>query len=170
MLRRFLIPRSLVSLLCLLRFRALVSPRAEVELAPGLELGRGVRIGSFTKLKVGEGRCRIGDRTSIATGGFFSAGTAGIEIGEDCLIGPNVVVVGSRYRYQDPNQPLRLQGHVSEGVRIGSNVWLCSGSCVTDGVEIGSGVIVSPNSVVTSDLPANAIAKGDPAEVVYVRK
>lgn len=55
-------------------------------------------------------------------------------------------------------------------MRIGRNVLVGAGACILDGAEIGGGVIIAPNSVVTGRIPANAIAKGDPARVVFQRR
>ncbi|MGH6635936.1 MAG: hypothetical protein ACRED0_07310 [Gammaproteobacteria bacterium] len=78
----------LVSLICFVKYRAYVSPRAEVDLVLQLTLGPGVRISSFTKIKI-SGPLIIGSNAQIATGCIIGAGPKGLEIGEDTLIGSN---------------------------------------------------------------------------------
>ena len=56
MLRRFLLPAPLVSVVAWVKWRAQVSPRAEVELSPNLALGRGTTVSSFAKIKSSQGR------------------------------------------------------------------------------------------------------------------
>jgi len=168
--RRVIQPGVLVTLRAYLKFRAFVSPRAEVELGPNLQLGRGTTIGSFSKVKSAAGPLWIGQRVDVGAGVFISPGEAGIRIGDDCLISPHVSITGSNYRYELLDQTFREQGHSSAGIRIGANVWLGAGSRILDGAEIGSGVIVSPNAVVSGRIAENSIVQGDPGRVVFQRR
>jgi acetyltransferase-like isoleucine patch superfamily enzyme len=169
-LRRFALPGVVVSLYYLLRYRCYISPRAEVEIAPDLRIGPGVRISSYTKVKSGGGQLTIGAHTSITTGCSLSTGARGVEIGEHCLIGPNAVILGSNYQYGDVAKRFDEQEMVSKGVRIGDNVWVGAGAIVLDGSTLGSGVIVTPNSVVSGKIPANTIVQGNPGKVVFERR
>jgi acetyltransferase-like isoleucine patch superfamily enzyme len=54
-------------------------------------------------------------------------------------------------------------------VRICSRAWIGNGSHIMKGVTIGEGAIIGANSVVISDIPAYALAMGNPAEVI-IRK
>ena len=166
---RFLVPRAVVTLWYWVRFRAFVSPRAEVDLSPNLRLGRGTRVSSFVKIKAADGPLHVGARVDVGCGAVLTSGTGGLRIGDDCLVSPNVCVIAANYRYDVVDSPIRLQGLVSRGIVIGSNVWLGAGCCVLDGAAIASGVIVAPNSVVGAALPNNAVAHGSPARVIYTR-
>ena len=169
--RRFLVPRAWVTLRAYLRFHCTLSPRAEVEMGPHLQIGKGSTIGSFTKVKTADGPLSIGRNVDIATGCFLSSHTAGVTIGDDCLIGPNVSIVGNNYRYDDLETPIRLQEKTSEkGIRIGSNVWIGAGCVLLDGADVGSGSILAPNSVVSSALPENSIVQGNPGKVIFTRR
>lgn len=95
--QRFLCPAFLVSLYYLLKYRAIVSTRAEVELSSKVHLGRKTTIGSFTKLKATDGPLRIGIRSGIANGCFIAASAGGLYIGDNFICGPNVVIVASNY-------------------------------------------------------------------------
>jgi acetyltransferase-like isoleucine patch superfamily enzyme len=170
LLLRVLTPGFAVSGWAWLRFRACVSPRAEVEAGPLLTLGAGSRIGSFVKLKALDGPVRIGARVDVASGAFLSGGAGGVAIGDDCLIGPNAAVIGSNYRYDDLAVPIREQGTTSKGIRIGRDVWLGAGCCVLDGAEIGDGAIVTPCSVVSGKVPPGAVVAGNPAKVIFTRR
>ncbi|MBN2345125.1 MAG: acyltransferase [Candidatus Aminicenantes bacterium] len=168
--QRFLVPRWVVSLFLLLKFRCRVSTRAEVELSPRLWIGRGSEIGSFTKIKASFGPLRIGRNCFIGPGCFIAAHEGGVTIGDDCLISPNVSILSSNYNYQRLDLPIGRQGYTSLGVTIGDNVWIGSGACVLDGAVIGSGVIVTPNSVVAGKVPENVIVQGNPAKVIFTRR
>lgn len=170
LLRRFLTPAPVVSLLAYLRYKAFVSLRAEVELSKLLTLGQKVRISSFCKVKASHGKLKIGDRTSIATGCFISAGENGTHVGSDCLIGPNCTIISGTFRYSRLDMTFEEQGHESKGTRIGNNVLLGAGTAVVDGAQIGSGVIIGANSVVSGRIPDNAVVQGNPAKVIFVRR
>lgn len=169
LLGRFL-PAPLVTLVYWLKFGCFVSPRAEVEYSRWVTIGRRTQISSFTKIKASNGPLTIGRDVSIGTGCFLQSGTVGLSLGDDCLISPHVTIVASNYRYDRLDVPIHRQGYTSRGVRIGSNVWLGVGVVVLDGSDIGDGAIVAPNSVVSGRLPANAIARGDPAKVIFERR
>ena len=166
--RRFF-PASLTSLWYWYRFGAKVSPRAEVELSPTVELGRGTQIGSFCKIKA-SGPLVIGANTQIATGCFLGAGPKGLHIGEDCLMGPNCVVLTGEYRYDDLAVPLRLQGHISKGTRIGRNVFIGAGTVIVAGSNVGDDVIIAAGSIVSGTVPAATIVSGNPAKVLFQRR
>ena len=52
---------------------------------------------------------------------------------------------------------------------IGNDVWLGYEALIMPGVKIGNGAIVAARSVVTSDVPAYAVAGGNPARVIKMR-
>ncbi len=171
LVRRFLTPGFVVTLRAYLRYRALVSPRAEVEITPHLALGRGSVVSSFTKIKATDGPLRIGRNVEIAVGCMVSSYSAGVEIGDDCLVGPNVSIVGNNYRYDDLETPIRLQDKMSsQGIRVGANVWIGAGCCLLDGADVGSGSILTPNTVVAGRIPPNSIVQGNPGKVIFTRR
>jgi len=53
--------------------------------------------------------------------------------------------------------------------RIGNDVWIGAGAYVKAGVSIGDGAVVGMATVVTRDVPAYAIAAGNPARVIRMR-
>ena len=170
-LRRFLTPGFVVTLHAFLKYRCRVSPKAEVEITRHLSIGEKSIVGSFTKIKATDGPLRIGRHVEIANGCVITSHRAGVEIGDDCLIGPNVSIIGNNYRYDDLQTPIRLQEKVSDkGIRIGANCWIGAGCVILDGADIGSGTILTPNSVVSGRLGENSIAQGNPAKVIFTRR
>ena len=122
-----------------------------------LETGQGgsIRIGADTflhprcQVMAYKGDVVIGEHTSIAPGCAFYAYNHGMKPGE--LL---------------KKQPLETRG----GIRVEDGVWLGFGVMVLDGVTIGEGAVVGAHAVVTADIPANAIAAGNPARVIRSRE
>ncbi|HEX5760978.1 MAG TPA: acyltransferase [Thermoanaerobaculia bacterium] len=171
LLRRFFVPGFVVTVHAFLKYRCMVSHRAEVEITPQLQIGRHSVISSYTKIKARDGPLTIGRHVEVATCCVITSHGAGTEIGDDCLIGPSVSIIGNNYRYDRLDVPIRLQEKFStKGIRIGANVWIGAGCTILDGAHIGSGTIVAPNSVVAGPLPENSIAQGSPARVIFTRR
>jgi len=169
LVRRMLTPMLVVQGYYYLKHRALVSGRAEVDLAGATSWGAGCVISAFTKVKI-TGPFVMGRRVHIATGCFIDSGRSGLTIGDDVLIGPNCTLVAVNYRFDRVDLALPDQGLVSKGIRIGHRVWLGANSVVLDGAEIGDDVIVSAGSVITGQVPPRSIILGNPARVVFTRR
>ncbi|MFR8726455.1 MAG: CatB-related O-acetyltransferase [Dysosmobacter sp.] len=52
---------------------------------------------------------------------------------------------------------------------IGNDVWIGQGVLIKPGVTIGNGAVIGMGSVVTHDVPAYAVAAGNPARVIKMR-
>ena len=101
-----------------------------------------------------------------------------IEIGRDTAISFGVTVVDHNFHPTNPadRRYMRHTPHrsperspryaASAPIIIGENVLLGSGSRICKGVTIGDNAIIAANAVVTHNVPANAIAAGNPARVV----
>ena len=101
-----------------------------------------------------------------------------VEIGRDTAISYDVTIVDHNYHPTNPadRRYMRHTPHRSEErspkyaankpIIIGENVWIGSNARIQKGVTIGDNAIIAANSVVTKDVPANAIAAGNPAKIV----
>lgn len=87
-----------------------------------------------------------------------------IRIGDNCMFGPNVILVTAGH----PVEPgLRAQGmQFNDRIVIGNNVWLGAGVTVLPGVTIGDNAVIGAASVVTKDVPAGVVAVGNPCRVL----
>jgi len=84
-----------------------------------------------------------------------------ISIGDHTSFAPRVQILAHDASCR------RSLGHTRLApVRIGSRVFLGADSLVLPGVTIGDGAVVGAGSVVTRDVPAGALVRGVPAEVV----
>lgn len=135
-----------------------------------IQIGSDVSVmsGSYLYAHGGAG-LTIGSRTSINHNVTLGAAGGKITIGNDVLIGPNVVIRAADHVFSDLNRPIRDQGHRYGEIVIGDDVWIAANVVVTSGVQIGSHSVVAAGSVVTHDVPAKAIVGGVPARVMASR-
>lgn len=103
----------------------------------------------------------LGRRVFINSGCRFQD-QGGITIGDDCLIGHNVVLATLNHDL-DPSR--RADMHPAPIV-IGRNVWVGANATVLPGVTIGDDAVVGAASVVTKDVPPASVVVGSPARVV----
>jgi len=151
----------------------------EVFLEPRTRLLRhpeNIQLGDGIVIKEGACLCptnmesyvRIGSWTTVGYHSFIFA-TAGIEIGQHCLVAPFCYLVDANHGIAR-NELIRTQPMSASPISIGDDVWLCAGVTVLKGVTIGSGAVISAGAVVSEDIPEYCIAAGNPAKVVGERK
>lgn len=133
----------------------------------GCEIGDNTKIGAFVEVQknavIGK-NCKISSHTFICEG---------VLIEDNVFIGHGVTFINDSYpRATNPGGELQTEEDwkveptlIKQGASIGS------GSTILSKVTIGEGAIVGAGSVVTRDVPANAIAVGNPARVTrYIDK
>ena len=103
----------------------------------------------------------LGKRIFINAGCKFQD-QGGVAIGDDTLIGHNVVIATLNH---DLAPGRRADMHPAP-VAIGRNVWIGSNATILPGVSTGDDAVVAAASVVTRDVPAGAVVVGSPARVV----
>lgn len=89
---------------------------------------------------------------------------AEVRIGDRVLFGPGVQIYGTTH----PLDPIeRASGkEFCAPVIIGDDCWIGGGAIILAGVTIGDGAVIGAGAVVTGDIPARAVAVGNPARVV----
>jgi acetyltransferase-like isoleucine patch superfamily enzyme len=102
--------------------------------------------------------------------GSYINGIGNVIIGNDCMIGPHVVIISGTHNYTDLTVPIRKQGSVKKRIVIEDNVWLAANVNVMPGVRIGKGSVIGAGAVVTKDIPPYSIAVGVPARIIKSRK
>ena len=110
----------------------------------------------------------VGKYISIGEGCYFNAGTTfiddwKIEIGKNCLFGPNVTLCTTGHPIS-PNH--RMDGMYSFPIKIGDTCRIGANVIVLPGVTIGDNSVIGAGSVVTKDIPANVVAAGNPCRVL----
>ncbi len=104
---------------------------------------------------------RIGKRVFINAGCRFQD-QGGITIGDDCLIGHNVVLATLNHDL-DPSH--RGDLHPAP-ITLGRNVWVGANVTILPGVTVGDNAVIGAGSLVNKSIPANAVAVGTPAKVI----
>jgi acetyltransferase-like isoleucine patch superfamily enzyme len=123
---------------------------------PGAKIGREVNLCDHTFV---ENDVIIGDRVTVKSGVQL---WDGIRLEDDVFIGPNVTFTNDRFprSKQYPERfPLTT---VKRGASIGAN------ATILPGVTIGEQAMIGAGAVVTKDIPAYAVAVGNPAKVIRV--
>jgi acetyltransferase-like isoleucine patch superfamily enzyme len=113
-------------------------------------------------------RLRIGKNTGIAAYCQFHAG-AGIHIGCDVLIGPNVMIWSQSHVYDDGTKLIRSQGWKRQPVAIEDDVWVGAGAIILPGVRLARGSVVAAGAVVTESTEPYSVVAGVPARQIKSR-
>ena len=157
--------------------------------------GRGVVLGGKMPFVTGHTQIHVGDQVTFGGNVAIISGRMYDEpkliIGNRCAISWNCIIAVNREvvleddvwithdcRISDseghPREiDLRLAGlpadpREARPVRICRGAWIGNGTHIMKGVTIGEGAVIGANSVVISNIPAYALAMGNPAEV-YIR-
>ena len=110
------------------------------------DCGKNITVGKHVFLNVG---CKFQDQ-----GGIF--------IGDETLIGHNVVLATLNHAMEPEDRATMIPAPI----HIGKRVWIGSNATVLPGVTIGDGAIVGAGAVVTKDVPGNTVVGGVPARVL----
>ena len=105
----------------------------------------------------------LGKRVFVNSGCCFQD-QGGIEIGDDVLIGQQVVIATLNHDLA----PARRGNMFPAPVKIGNKVWIGAHVTILPGVTVRDGAVVGAGAVVTKDVPANAVVAGVPAKIIKI--
>lgn len=141
-----------------------VQPMRELTFGPGASISPNAVFSNASRITIGR-NARIGARCHLWAG--HKSGR--ITIGDDVLFGPEVMLTAATYRFND-GHPVTDQVMDEADIEIGNDVWLGTRAIVLPGAKIGNGAIIAAGALVRGEVPAMAIAAGQPARVVGTRK
>lgn len=128
-----------------------------------ISLGERVYVGHDTMLKgYHKGFMEIGHDTWIGQRCFFHS-AAGLRIGCEVGIGPEVKILTSAHDFDSRHQPVIRYPVRFQPVSIEDGVDIGIGAVILPGVTVGEGSVIGAGSVVSHDVPAYEVWAGVPA-------
>lgn len=120
----------------------------------------------------------FGNGSNIVVGnnsGFgrnFWVQNTNLKIGNNVMMGQNVMILGGGHQNVRTDIPMIEQGNLGKSVlTIGDDVWIGARVIILGNTQtIGNGVIIGAGSVVTKPIPDFAVVAGNPARVIRFRK
>lgn len=133
-------------------------------------IGRKFRVCPDVKIiSENSGKILIGENFFANYNTFIYSSESYIKIGNDCLLGPDVLIINTNHVVQK-NKLIREQASISQPINIGNDVWIGAKSTILAGVTIGDGAVIAAGSVVNKNVEANAIVGGVPAKFIKYRE
>ena len=105
----------------------------------------------------------LGERVFINEGCCFQD-QGGIEIGDDCLIGQQVVIATLNHDLKSEYRKDMLP----QKVKIGKNVWIGAHATILPGVTIGDNAVIAAGAVVNKSVAKNTVVAGVPAKIIKI--
>ena len=96
-------------------------------------------------------------------------GKGKITIGNNVLIGPNVVLRSSNHSFKTTKKSIMEQGMTEGEIIIHDDVWIGSNAVILPNCEVGNGAIIAAGAVVTSNIDSYSIVGGVPAKLIKKR-
>tara|TARA_B100000989_G_C19415982_1_gene416468 strand:+ start:313 stop:900 length:588 start_codon:yes stop_codon:yes gene_type:complete len=137
------------------------------ELGVTLSCPKNINIGnnaSFMKgcsLNSYDGKINIGENISVNKNVDINSSNKGfIQIGNDVLIGNNVVIRASDHIYKNKNKFKKINesGHTGGEVIIGNNVWIGANCVILKNVIIKDDAVIGAGTIVKKNVGSNEIS------------
>ena len=129
-----------------------------VVILKGAKIGKECNICAQTLI---ESDVIIGDRVTLKSGVQLWEGT---RIEDDVFIGPNVTFTN------DPYPRSKEYPEQFSGITIKRNASIGANATLLPGITIGAYAMIGAGAVVTRDVPAHAVAAGNPAKILRYEK
>lgn len=130
---------------------------ADVEIAKGgkLVLGKGVAIGARSQCLVVKGATlKMGDMSSLNSDCKIVCQES-IEIGNNTIFGPNVLVYDHDHVF-DTENGVRRKEYKSSSIVIGNNCWIGANTVILRGTRIGDNCLVGAGCVLKGNYPSGS--------------
>jgi acetyltransferase-like isoleucine patch superfamily enzyme len=128
----------------------------------GCAVGDNTKIGAFVEIQK---NATIGNNCKISSHSFICEG---VTIEDNVFIGHGVMFINDSYpraTRQDGSLQTEADWKVERTV-VSTGASIGSGATILANVTIGENALIGAGSVVTKDVPANAVAVGNPARII----
>lgn len=137
----------------------------------GITFGNNVSIGDFSRVIVSTTLNNLGEHitlgNNVGIGEYaYLGGGGGLSIGDNCIVGQYFSCHPENHKYDNPDLPIKEQGVIRQGIKIGENCWIGAKVTILDGVTIGNNCIIAGGAVVNKAFPDNSIIGGVPAKLI----
>lgn len=136
--------------------------RAALLRAFGASVGRDVRVHPTVRIAI-PWNLALGDRASVGDGAILYA-LGPIAIGPDATVSQGAHLCAGTHDFRDPAMAL-----LKPPIAVGAGAWVCAEAFVGPGVTVGPMAVLGARAVAMRDVPAAAVAAGNPARVVGTR-
>lgn len=136
----------------------------EVNKAGSFEFGRGVLIGKRVSLKIRENAKFIMGNMSAINDDCKIVCHEFIKIGDNTIIGPNVMIFDHDHIFNKENGVMRKE-YKCKKIIIGKNCWIGAGAIILRGTEIGDNSVVGAGAIVKGIFKASSKIVGSTASL-----
>jgi acetyltransferase-like isoleucine patch superfamily enzyme len=142
----------------------------EFVLADSMQFKGRVLLAEYCYFNADGGLIVVGNNVAFNRGVHINAACGGkIQIGNNSLIGPGVIMRTANHQYSRTDINIQVQGHIAADIIIEDDCWIGASAIILGGVHIGKGAVIGAASVVTKDIPSMAVAVGVPAKIIKYR-
>lgn len=148
------------------KYCRLGASKATIELGNNNRLFQRAVLNTYVSSAVkGEGIV-TGSQCVIGVNAVLGAGNGGLYIGNNVLIGPNVVIATGGHDYNRVDLTAIEQSYKGSPISIGDNVWIGSSAVVLGGVTIGEHSVIAAGTVVTKDVEPYTVFGGEAGRTI----
>ncbi|MGM0113028.1 acyltransferase [Enterococcus sp. DIV0187] len=131
-------------------------------------VGKNANVRPYVKLSYLE-NISIGMNSSIGDRSWIIAADK-VIIGNDVLMGPEVMIFTQNHEITNTNTKLINGGTIKKPVLIEDDCWIGARVIILPGAHIKSGTVIAAGSVVPGkEFPRNVVIGGNPAKVIKER-
>lgn len=140
--------------------------KATIELGNNNRVMKGAYLSTFISVSTeGEGIV-TGTNCWIGSYAILGSGQGGLYIGDNVLIGPNVVIVTGGHDYKRVDLTAVEQDYNGLPIHIKNNVWIGSSAVILGGVTIGEHSVVAAGAVVSRDIEPYSVYAGEAGRTI----